>query len=152
MGEMAYSLWLENYRYLCGRIMKQLFIIMALIVAGLCSCSNGSKIVILAAEESEYYKCCEVFPDIECIKTGVGAGNIIKACCNFPKGTRIINIGYAGSNNVEIGTVSLVELNFIASFLNNAIRESGVLTSDEVWANVRQAVETILSRNQDKKR
>ena len=30
---MAYSLWLENNRYLCGRIMKQLFIIMALIVA-----------------------------------------------------------------------------------------------------------------------
>ncbi|MBQ0096926.1 MAG: hypothetical protein KBS53_04665 [Bacteroidales bacterium] len=204
--------------------MKQFFIIMTtVIVAGLCSCSNGSKIVILAAEEAEYNKCREVFPEIECIKTGVGAGNVIKTCCNLPKGTRIINIGYAGSNNVEIGTVSPVsdtfrytdgnykfddhanplhlsdeglpcytgnsfftesdrteptlydmELNYIASFsphlelvaavkivsdnlsvddyVNNAKRESGVLTSDEVWANVRQAVETILSRIQDKKR
>ena len=195
----------------------------AVIVAGLCSCSNGSKIVILAAEEAEYNKCREIFPEIECIRTGVGAGNVIKACSDLPKGTRIINIGYAGSNNVEIGTVSPVsdsfrytdgnykfddhanplhlsneglpcytgnsfftesdrtestlydmELNYIASFsphlelvaavkivsdnlsvddyVNNAKRESGILTSDEVWANVRQAVETILSRNQDKKR
>ena len=136
------------------------------------------------------------------------------------KRTSITN---AGSNNIEIGTVSLVsdsfrytdgnykfddhanplhlsdeglpcytgnsfftesdrteptlydmELNYIASFSprlelfaavkivsdnlsvndygNNAKRESGVLTSDKVWANVKQAVETILSQNQDKKR
>ena len=201
--------------------MKQFFIIMGLIVSGLCSCSNGSKIVILAAEEAEYNRCREVFPEIECIRTGVGAGNVIEACCNLPKGTRIINIGYAGSNNVEIGTVSLVsdtfrytdgnykfedhanplhlsdegfpcytgnsfftesdrteptlydmELNYIASFsphlelvaavkivsdnlsvddyVNNAKRESGVLTSDEVWADVKQAVDTILSRKQGK--
>ena len=195
--------------------MKQFFIIMVVITAGLCSCSNGSKIVILVAEEAEYSKCREVFPEFECIKTGVGAGNIIKACCNLPKGTRIINIGYAGSNNVEIGTVSLVsdsfrytdgnykfddhanplhlsdeglpcytgnsfftesdrteptlydmELNYIASFsphlelvasvkivsdnlsvdafLNNAIRKSGVLASDEVWADIRRVVDAIL--------
>ena len=223
MREMAYYQWLENNRYFCERIMKQFFIIMAVIAASLCSCSNGSKIVILAAEEAEYNKCLEIFPEIECIRTGVGAGNIIKACCKLPKGTRIINIGYAGSNNVEIGTVSLVsdsfrytdgnykfedhanplhlsdeglpcytgnsfftesdrteptlydmELNYIASFsphlelvaavkivsdnlsvddyVNNAKRESGVLTSDEVWANVRRAVVTVLSRNKDKKR
>ena len=196
--------------------MNYIFIIMAVIVASLCSCSNGSRLVILAAEEAEYNRCLELFPEIECIKTGVGAGNVIKACSNLPKGTRIINIGYAGSNNLEIGTVSLVsdtfrytdgnykfvdhanplhlsgeglpcytgnsfftesdktestlydmELNYIASFsphlelvaavkivsdnlsvdeyLNNAKRESGVLISDEVWDNVKQAVETILA-------
>lgn len=90
--------------------MKHFFIIVAVIAASLCSCSNGSELVILAAEEGEYKKCREIFPEIECIRTGVDA------------------------------------------FLNNAIRESGVLTSDEVWANVRQAVETILSRNSDRKR
>ncbi len=197
--------------------MKKLFIITAVIVASLCSCNKGSKLVILAAEEAEYNKCREVFPEIECIRTGVGAGNVIKACCNLPKGTRIINIGYAGSNNLEIGTVSLVsdsfrytdgnykfddhanplhlsdeglpcytgnsfftesdrtdptlydmELNYIASFsphlevvaavkivsdnlsvddyLNNAKRESGVLTSDEVWENVKQIVDKIIKR------
>ena len=199
--------------------MKKLFLLLAAaIVTGLCSCGNGSRIVILAAEEAEYNKCREIFPEMECIRTGVGAGNVIKACCNLPKGTRIINIGYAGSNNIEIGTVSLVsdsyrytdgtykfddhanplhlsneglpcytgnsfftesdktaptlydmELNYIASFsphlelvaavkivsdnlsvdafMNNVIRESGVLASDEVWENVRQTVERVLSQN-----
>ena len=196
------------------KCLKHLFI-MAAVAASLCSCSKGSRLVILAAEEAEYNRCREIFPEMECILTGVGAGNIIKTCCNLPKGTRIINIGYAGSNNIEIGTVSLVsdsfrytdgnyvfddhanplhlseeglpcytgnsfftesdrteptlydmELNYIASFsphlelvaavkivsdnlsvdafLNNAIRESGVLTSDEVWAKVRETVESIL--------
>ena len=197
--------------------MKRILLLLTSVIAvSLSSCSNGSRIVILAAEEVEYNKCREVFPEIECIRTGVGAGNVIKACCNLPKGTRIINIGYAGSNNIEIGTVSMVsdtfrytdgnykfddhanplhlsdegfpcytgnsffaesdrteptlydmELNYIASFsphlelvaavkivsdnlsvddyLNNAKRESGVLTSDEVWAKVRQTVEKLLS-------
>ena len=199
--------------------MKRILLFLTIIIAAsLCSCSNEGRLVILAAEEAEYNKCREVFPEVECILTGVGAGNVIKACCSLPKGTRIINIGYAGSNNIEIGTVSLVsdtfrytdgnyefddhanplhlsdegfpcytgnsfftesdrtaptlydmELNYIASFsphlelvaavkivsdnlsvdafMNNAIRESGVLTSDEVWAKVRDIVETILSRN-----
>ena len=60
--------------------MKKLFIISALIIASLCSCIKESKLVILAAEEDEYNKCREVFPEIECIRTGVGAGNVIKAC------------------------------------------------------------------------
>ena len=192
-------------------------LLIAVITVCLCSCSGEGKLVILAAEDTEYNKCRELFPEIECIRTGVGAGNIIKACCCLPKGTRIINIGYAGSNNIEIGTVSLVsdsfrytdgnykfddhanplhlsddgipcytgnsfftesdrteptlydmELNYIASFsphlelvaavkivsdnlsvdafLNNAKRESGVLTDDEIWANVKQTVEILLSR------
>ena len=199
-------------------IMKRILLLLAIAVTVcLSSCTGHGKIVILAAEEAEYNKCQEIFPEIECIRTGVGAGNVIKACCNLPKGTRIINIGYAGSNNLEIGTVSIVsdsfrytdgnykfddhanplhlsdeglpcftgnsfftesdrteptlydmELNYIASFsprlellgsvkivsdnlsvdafLNNAMRESGVLTSDKVWANVRQTVELLLSR------
>ena len=52
-----------------------------------------------------------------------------------------------------VAAVKIVSDNLsVDAFLNNAIRESGVLTSDKVWANVKQAVETILSRNQDKKR
>ena len=199
--------------------MKHLFT-MAIIAATLCSCSTGGRLVILAAEEAEYNKCREIFPEIECIRTGVGAGNVIKTCSTLPEGTRIINIGYAGSNNVEIGTVSLVsdtfrytdgnyefddhanplhladeglpcytgnsfftesdkteptlydmELNYIASFsprlelvaavkivsdnlsvdafLNNAIRESGVLTDNEVWTKVKDAVEHIIGSEQN---
>jgi len=64
--------------------------------------------VILAAEEAEYKKCCEYFPEYECILMGVGAGNVIKTCMQLPAGTNVINIGYAGSNLLEIGTVTVV--------------------------------------------
>lgn len=168
--------------------------------------------VILAAEETEYKMCCDLFPEYECILMGVGAGNVIKTCSQLPRGTRVINIGYAGSNSLSIGTVSMVkeshrltdgvyqfadyanplplsdkgypcytnnsfvtstriteptlfdmELNYIAAFTpsiellasikvvsdnlsveaftNNAIRESGILTSKEVWEKVRALFE-----------
>lgn len=170
----------------------------------------------MAAEEAEYRKCLEWFPEYECMLTGVGAGNVIKTCCALAEGTRIINIGYAGSNNLSIGTVSMVsetfrmtdgsyvfedhcnpltlseeghpcytsnsfvtqsemtapalfdmELNYIASFSprltivasikivsdnlsveafqNNAIRESGILTSDGVWAEVRKTFDKFIA-------
>ena len=197
---------------------RMLFLLATTIVVCLYSCSNEGRLVILVAEEAEYNKCREIFPEIECIRTGVGAGNVIKACCNLPKGTRIVNIGYAGSNNLEIGTVALVsnsfrytdgnykfddhanplhlsdeglpcytgnsfftesdkteptlydmELNYIASFsprlelvgavkivsdnlsvdayMNNAIRESGVLSGEEVWAKVKHKLEGLLSQD-----
>ena len=197
---------------------RMLFLLATTIVVCLYSCSNEGRLVILVAEEAEYNKCREIFPDIECIRTGVGAGNVIKACCNLPKGTRIVNIGYAGSNNLEIGTVALVsnsfrytdgnykfddhanplhlsdeglpcytgnsfftesdkteptlydmELNYIASFsprlelvgavkivsdnlsvdayMNNTIRESGVLSGEEVWAKVKHKLEGLLSQD-----
>lgn len=168
--------------------------------------------VILAAEVTEYKLCSEMFPEYECVLMGVGAGNVIKTCSQLPHGTRVINIGYAGSNSLSIGTVSMVkeshrytdgvyqfadyanplplsangypcytsnsfvtstqiveptlfdmELNYIAAFTpcldlvasikvvsdnlsveaftNNAIRESGILTSKEVWDKVRALFE-----------
>lgn len=172
---------------------------------------RGVRTVILAAEEAEYNKCREFLPEAECILMGVGAGNVIRTCSQLPEGTRVINIGYAGSNSLPIGTVAMVseshrlmtgcynftdhanplplcvpegvaaypchtnndfvtesvlaeptlfdmELNYIAAFTphvelvasikivsdnlsidafrNNALRESGVLTSTEVWQKV----------------
>lgn len=173
--------------------------------------AQENKTVILAAEEAEYKKCREMFPDVECILMGVGAGNVIKTCSQLPEGTRVLNIGYAGSNNLPIGTICIVsdsyrlvnghyfftdhanplhlsaeghpcytnndfvtesdktdttlfdmELNYIAAFTprinlvgsikivsdnlsietfrNNALRESGILTSNDVWTKVRQIV------------
>lgn len=64
--------------------------------------------VILAAEEAEYRKCLEYFPEYECILMGVGAGNVIRTCSALPEGTKVINIGYAGSNMLGIGTVTTV--------------------------------------------
>lgn len=173
--------------------------------------AQEKKTVILAAEEAEYNKCREMFPETECILMGVGAGNVIKACSQLPEGTRVLNIGYAGSNCLEIGTICVVadsyrlvnghylftdhanplhlsaegyacytsndfvtatdkteptlfdmELNYVAAFTprlelvgsikivsdnlsievfrNNAMRESGILTSNDVWQKVKELV------------
>lgn len=172
-------------------------------------------IVILAAEEAEYKKCLELFPEYECVLMGVGAGNVIKTCAALPEGTNVVNIGYAGSNSIEIGTVVTVstshrlvegkynftdhnnplqlcaegypcytnndfvtesdateptlfdmELNYIAAFVprinliasikvvsdnlcldffrNNAIRETGILTRNDVWGRVREAFDKVV--------
>lgn len=171
-----------------------------------------NNIVILAAEEAEYKKCVELFPEYQCVLMGVGAGNVIKTCSALPEGTNVVNIGYAGSNSLEIGTVTTVssshrlvqgkynfvdynnplqisekgypcytnndfvtesdkteptlfdmELNYIAAFVprinlvasikvvsdnlcldffrNNAIRETGILTGNDVWNRVKEAFE-----------
>ena len=200
------------------------FIALAAAVALAVSCSHkpAPRTVILAAEEAEFNKCRECFPDVECILTGVGAGNVIRTCSALPEGTRVISIGYAGSNCLEIGTVTLVsdsyrlkndsyvfddyasplhlsdtgypdytsnsfvtesdmtepalfdmELNYIAAFTprielvaaikivsdnlsvedfqNNAILESGILTSDDVWARVKSLAGQAMMNNPDTK-
>lgn len=174
---------------------------------------STDNLIILAAEEAEYKKCCECFPGVRCVLMGVGAGNVIKTCSQLPAGTRVINIGYAGSNQTPIGTVVRVseshrlmtgayqfvdhanplkladqgmpcytsnsfvtesdmqesvlfdmELNYIAAFphielvaaikivsdnlsidvfRNNALRESGILTGDDVWSQVVELFQTL---------
>lgn len=175
---------------------------------------DKKSIVILAAEEAEYKKCCEYFPEYEVVLMGVGAGNVIKTCSQLSEGSKVVNIGYAGSNKLEIGTVTTVseshrlvlgkyfftdhanplkiadkgfpcytnndfvtstdkteatlfdmELNYIAAFSprielvasikivsdnlsveafrNNALRESGILTCDDVWKRVKEAFEAL---------
>ena len=48
------------------------------------------------------------FPEQEVLVTGVGALNILRSLRDVPRETPIINIGYCGSANYEIG--SLVEV------------------------------------------
>lgn len=174
-------------------------------------------IVILAAEEAEYKKCKELFPEYECVLMGVGAGNVIKTCAALPEGTNVVNIGYAGSNHTPIGEIMTVsdsyrlvngnynfvdhanplhlsdeglpcftnndfvtetdktesvlfdmELNYISAFTprinllasikivsdnldvdvfrNNALRESGILTSDDVWSKVREVFDKLICK------
>lgn len=181
---------------------------------------ENNNIVILAAEEAEYKKCLEYFPEYQCILMGVGAGNVIKTCAELPEGTNVVNIGYAGSNKTPVGEIVLVsescrlvkgkynfvdhanplclsdeglpcytnndfvtetdmenpvlfdmELNYIAAFeprinlmasikivsdnldvevfRNNALRESGILTCDEVWCKVRKMFESVCEVNEE---
>lgn len=169
---------------------------------------DTKNIIIITAEEGETKLARKFLPEFQVIEAGVGAGNIIKFCHNLPDDAMVANIGYAGSNLLDIGTVCRVsesrrhipgvklyftdhnnpyamsskgypcytansfvtsseltdpalfdmELNYIAAFpyrtvgaikivsdnlsvdvfRNNAIRESGILSSDEVWSKVRE--------------
>ncbi len=64
--------------------------------------------MILIAEEGERALAEKYFPGQDILVTGVGALNIMRSLRNIPLSTPIINIGYCGSANYEIG--SLVEV------------------------------------------
>lgn len=60
-------------------------------------------IVVVATEEEK--KIAKLrFKHIPVIVTGVGATNVIRKLKRYPKFIKIINFGYTGSNNLEIGT------------------------------------------------
>jgi hypothetical protein len=62
---------------------------------------------IVIAEEGERDLIAKYLPgcDYPVIVTGVGAINIIRSLQNVPRESELINIGYAGSANYEIGTL-----------------------------------------------
>lgn len=61
--------------------------------------------LIVIAEKEELKLVEELgYGDEPVLITGVGGMNVINALKNIPKNEQIINIGYAGSNNLNIGT------------------------------------------------
>ena len=72
--------------------------------------------LIVIAEEGERKLIEKYIPDCrwDVLVTGVGAVNVIRSLRDLPRDSHILNIGYAGSANFEIGTlveVSEVRLN-----------------------------------------
>lgn len=61
------------------------------------------KIVVVATDE-EYELAKKRFKGHRIIKTGVGGVNVIETLKHVPKWHKIINFGYAGSNDIPIGT------------------------------------------------
>ena len=61
--------------------------------------------LIVIAEKEELKLVEELgFKEYPVLITGVGAINVLNALKNIPKNEHIINVGYAGSNNLNIGT------------------------------------------------
>jgi len=62
---------------------------------------------IVIAEEGERDLIAKYLPDCDypVIVTGVGAINIIRSLQDLPRDAELINIGYAGSANFDIGTL-----------------------------------------------
>lgn len=61
------------------------------------------KVLVVATDIEEKY--AKQFFNIPIIKTGVGCGNVIEKLKDLDKKTKIINVGFAGSNNLKVGTV-----------------------------------------------
>lgn len=65
--------------------------------------------LIVIAEKEELKLVDELgYGDYPVLITGVGGANVVRALKNFPRDTEILNIGYAGSNNLPIGTKVVV--------------------------------------------
>lgn len=60
--------------------------------------------LVVVATDEEYKLAKKRFKHHIIIKTGVGGINVIRTLKHFPKWLKIINFGYAGSNNIPIGT------------------------------------------------
>ena len=61
--------------------------------------------LVVIAEKEELKLVEELgYSDYPVLITGVGGVNVINALRDLPQDTRIINIGYAGSNKLEVGT------------------------------------------------
>lgn len=74
---------------------------------------GGENMLVVIAEKEELKLVEELgLQDEPIIITGVGGINVLNALKNVPKDEHIINVGYAGSNNIEIGkrvAVSIVK-------------------------------------------
>lgn len=60
--------------------------------------------IIVVATDEEYDLAVVRFKNHKIIQTGIGGLNVIKTLRNLPKDTPILNFGYVGSNNIEIGS------------------------------------------------
>lgn len=60
--------------------------------------------IIVVATNAEEKLAKKRFKHKIIIKTGVGGTNVIRKLKRVPKWIKIINFGYAGSNNIDVGT------------------------------------------------
>jgi len=88
--------------------------------------------LILIAEEGERNLIQKYFPstDWPVLVTGVGGVNIVRALRDIPKDTHVLNIGYAGSADFEIGT--LVEVSQVFTNHPNCRFEEPVLKIEPI--------------------
>jgi len=59
-------------------------------------------VVVATADEARQAR--TRFPGARIIVTGVGGVNVLRKLKRLPKRTKITNFGYAGSNNIKVGT------------------------------------------------
>lgn len=66
------------------------------------------KPILLVASPEEERLVKKYLPEYEYLVMGIGASNVIHSLCELPKGTPVVNIGFAGSTDMAIGSVCMV--------------------------------------------
>lgn len=92
------------------------------------------KPIIVVATDEEYKLAKKRFKHQIIIKTGVGGINVIRKLRRLPKWIKIINFGYAGSNNLPIGTE--VRIGFCMHYHKTVFDEKAYIVgkkTDYMW-------------------
>lgn len=69
-------------------------------------------ILVVVATDQEYKQACEN-TKFKVVKTGVASGNVIQVLKDVNKNTKIINVGFAGSNCLPVGTIAKIKNSFL---------------------------------------
>lgn len=69
------------------------------------------KVIVVATDIEE--KLAKQHFKLPIIKTGVGCGNVIEALKKLDPKTKIINVGFAGSNNLKVGDICKVKNSYL---------------------------------------
>lgn len=70
-----------------------------------------NKVIVVATDIEQ--KLAKQFFTLPVIKTGVGYGNIIEKLKDLNKDTKLINVGFAGSNNINVGSIIKVKNSYL---------------------------------------
>lgn len=68
--------------------------------------------VVVVATDQEYSQACKL-TKLKVIQTGVASSNVIEALKNLDKSIHIINVGFAGSNNIPVGSIVKVKNSYL---------------------------------------
>ncbi|MBQ3048223.1 MAG: hypothetical protein IJD48_04345 [Clostridia bacterium] len=70
------------------------------------------KKIIVVATDQEYELACK-YTKLMVIKTGVATSNVVSSLKDLDRATKLINIGFAGSNNLPVGSVVKIKNSYL---------------------------------------
>ena len=104
--------------------------------------------IIIVATDEEFTFAKEHFSDkYKVIQTGVAGPNVIESLADLDKNEPILNLGFAGSNNIDINTV--VKINDVALYHSNCSFKEKIFKLEQNYP--KDIVNTILSTDQARK-
>ena len=69
-------------------------------------------ILVVVATDQEYKQAC-MHSKYNVLQTGIASSNVIEKLKDVDKNTRIINVGFVGSNNLLVGTIVKIKNSYL---------------------------------------